>query len=44
VFDSSWGEAAIIWIVVTVVMAGVTYLLTLVGVLSFAALAGNAQA
>jgi uncharacterized membrane protein len=44
VFDSSWGEAAIIWIVVTVVMAGVTYLLTLVGVLSFAALSGNAQA
>jgi hypothetical protein len=44
VFDTSWGEAAIIWIVVTVVMAGVTYLLTLVGLLSLAALSGGGAA
>jgi hypothetical protein len=36
VFSCMWREAALIWIVATVVMGGVSYLLFLVGLLSFA--------
>ena len=41
VFSSMWREAALIWVVVTVVMSGVIYLLTLLGLISFAALSGG---
>jgi len=40
VFSSMWREAALIWVVVTVVMSGVIYLLTLLGLISFAAFSG----
>ena len=36
VFACMWREAALIWIVTTVVMGGVSYLLFLIGLLSFA--------
>ena len=36
VFSCMWREAALIWIVTTVVMGGLSYLLFLVGLLSFA--------
>jgi hypothetical protein len=36
VFSCMWREAALIWVVTTVVMAGVSYLLFLIGLLSFA--------
>lgn len=36
VFSCMWREAALIWIVVSVVMAGASYLLFLLGLLSFA--------
>jgi hypothetical protein len=36
VFSCMWREAALIWIVTTVVMGGVSYLLFLIGLLSFA--------
>jgi hypothetical protein len=36
VFACMWREAALIWVVVTVVMAGASYLLFLLGLLSFA--------
>ncbi len=41
VFGSMWREAALIWLVVTVVTVGVGYLLTLVGVLSLAPVMGT---
>ncbi|NIM50358.1 MAG: hypothetical protein GTN62_09370 [Gemmatimonadales bacterium] len=41
VFSSMWREAALIWLVVTVVEAGVAYLLILVGLLSLAAVTGG---
>ena len=41
VFGSMWREAALIWLVVTVVVVGVGYLLTLVGLLSFGSLMGT---
>lgn len=40
VFSSMWREAALIWVVVTVVMAGAGYALALVGLISFAAFTG----
>ncbi len=40
VFDASFGEATIIWLVATIVEVGVAYLLTVVGLLSFAAMTG----
>jgi hypothetical protein len=36
VFACMWREAALIWVVVTVVMAGTSYLLFLLGLLNFA--------
>ncbi len=41
VFGSMWREAALIWLVVTIVTAGVGYLLTLVGFLSLGSLMGT---
>ncbi len=41
VFGSMWREAALIWLVVTVVVVGVAYLLTLVGLLSLASVMGT---
>jgi len=40
VFASQWSEAATIWLVVTLVQAGVTYGLVLAGMVSLAALTG----
>jgi len=41
VFDSSYGEATIIWLVATIVEVGVGYLLTVVGLVSLAAMTGG---
>jgi len=40
VFASQWSEAATIWLVVTLVQAGVTYGLVLAGMVSLAAITG----
>jgi hypothetical protein len=41
VFGSMWREAALIWLVVTIVQTGATYGLTVAGLVSLAAMTGS---